>query len=589
MTGTVNPPPGAFLPRLPRARADRTPDNFSFVRAAGSEDWRTLEDWMAEVRNTAGSVNVTSPPYNAKGDGSTNDSAAIQAADTAARLAGRPLHFPTGTYAASGLAMTTGWHMAPGATILYNGATEGECVRCSGTGLVSGDIRIDCDGKEPRTAFYLDGDENEFGLVLVKNAVSTNQVWIVRSIYVTGDNNTIRESRVEDLVNSGNSNDSSPQGLVTDGTADLNSFGRVFGRNARSTVVNAGSGDNFYGEVTSIDANDNGFYSVGGNAFVGSIFYDGDDNVCGFRSDANVSIGSIHVARSGSTSVFFGDCGDISIGSIFVNNNGNAILHLNLADTGRIRIGSITGSLTNSQVFAMPAASGDVAFLSIDYMDLVVNVTNLAAFSQPSFMILTACKGINFGRIKVDVILTGISTPTFFYSDFNAALTYKSHIDSYRVGMFDSDGVTTHANCTFFARYAYQTKMYIAEGVLDSNNSLRQYNTTGFRSGKLVGAQSVTIASGVVTITRPGVLVVDTESAASTDDLDTITFADVQVGDVLLVVAANNARDVVLKDATGNLRLPADLTLTHGQDTAMLFYSPSGVWQSVAPIADNTA
>src|SRR5690349_20940408 len=47
MTGTVNPSPGPFMPRLPRARGDRTPDNFSFVRASGTEDTRTLEDWMA--------------------------------------------------------------------------------------------------------------------------------------------------------------------------------------------------------------------------------------------------------------------------------------------------------------------------------------------------------------------------------------------------------------------------------------------------------------------------------------------------------------------------------------------------------------
>ena len=53
MTGTVNPPPGAFNPRLPRARGDRTPDDFSFVTATGSSSARTLADWMAIVENGA--------------------------------------------------------------------------------------------------------------------------------------------------------------------------------------------------------------------------------------------------------------------------------------------------------------------------------------------------------------------------------------------------------------------------------------------------------------------------------------------------------------------------------------------------------
>lgn len=49
MTGTTNPSPGAFLPRLPRARGDRSINNFGWVTAAGSEDTRTFEDWMAVV------------------------------------------------------------------------------------------------------------------------------------------------------------------------------------------------------------------------------------------------------------------------------------------------------------------------------------------------------------------------------------------------------------------------------------------------------------------------------------------------------------------------------------------------------------
>src|SRR5205085_8147492 len=53
-------------------------------------------------------LNVKAAPYNAKGDGTTNDTAAITAADVTARLWGAQLNFPGGTYMASQLVVNTG-------------------------------------------------------------------------------------------------------------------------------------------------------------------------------------------------------------------------------------------------------------------------------------------------------------------------------------------------------------------------------------------------------------------------------------------------------------------------------------------------
>lgn len=85
-----------------------------------------------------------------------------------------------------------------------------------------------------------------------------------------------------------------------------------------------------------------------------------------------------------------------------------------------------------------------------------------------------------------------------------------------------------------------------------------------------VQRQDLTIATGVVTM-RNGVkfLVLDTQSAASTDDLDTITYVG-QDGDEVTVGQSVDGRDVTLKDATGNLRLAGDCVLTVANDTIKL-------------------
>ena len=101
-----------------------------------------------------------------------------------------------------------------------------------------------------------------------------------------------------------------------------------------------------------------------------------------------------------------------------------------------------------------------------------------------------------------------------------------------------------------------------------------------------VGASSVTIASGSVTIPA-GVrkITIDTESAGATDDLDTILGGN--TGDLIVVRAASSARTVVAKDGTGNLRLSADFSLTHIEDSLTLHWT-GAVWLEIASV-DNTA
>lgn len=80
-----------------------------------------------------------------------------------------------------------------------------------------------------------------------------------------------------------------------------------------------------------------------------------------------------------------------------------------------------------------------------------------------------------------------------------------------------------------------------------------------------------TIASDAITVIGSRATV-DTEGAAASDDLATITGTGAQDGDLLLVQSANSARVVTLKDQSGNLQLAGDFALANASYKALLIY-----------------
>lgn len=103
-----------------------------------------------------------------------------------------------------------------------------------------------------------------------------------------------------------------------------------------------------------------------------------------------------------------------------------------------------------------------------------------------------------------------------------------------------------------------------------------------------------TIAAGVADIdtlfylngdaTQPGVAIIDTEAAAATDDLTTLSSGIVgsfQRGQVVVLMARNSARTVVCKDGTGNMRLNGDMSLDNTEDTLTLIYNGTN-WLEIA-------
>ena len=96
--------------------------------------------------------------------------------------------------------------------------------------------------------------------------------------------------------------------------------------------------------------------------------------------------------------------------------------------------------------------------------------------------------------------------------------------------------------------------------------------------------EALTIATGALSVMASShpikLLTLDTEGAASTDDLDTISGG--KDGQLVVVRAANSARTIVAKDATGNLALAGDMTLDNAEDTLTLMSVSGTSWVEVA-------
>ncbi len=82
------------------------------------------------------------------------------------------------------------------------------------------------------------------------------------------------------------------------------------------------------------------------------------------------------------------------------------------------------------------------------------------------------------------------------------------------------------------------------------------------------------IASGAITLTKFGLIIVDTEAAAASDDLDTINGSI--YGAIIVLRQAADTRDVTVKDGTGNLSLAGDCAFTDADDTITLVGTGTG-------------
>lgn len=208
--------------------------------------------------------------------------------------------------------------------------------------------------------------------------------------------------------------------------------------------------------------------------------------------------------------------------------------------------------------------AGPLMLQADDVADSVrfINIANVAAEYCQNGVIMTQV--INSGVVVSDISMVNVSSRyNFDLSNFGDFwFRQGSNISLWGCKSFDRDsGVGFNLDPAGSA-----TKVRIYGATSDTSGS--GSHTSGFDVMEMNGLrerkeQFVTIASGAITITSEQV-VVDTEAAASTDDLTTINGG--KDGMVIILRSDAAARDVVIKNGTGNIRCGADRTLSDNRD-----------------------
>jgi len=126
----------------------------------------------------------------------------------------------------------------------------------------------------------------------------------------------------------------------------------------------------------------------------------------------------------------------------------------------------------------------------------------------------------------------------------------------------------------------------VIDGEIKSADHLRHANKDGLL--QFTASYELTIASGAITLTdaSSNVVRVDTESDASSDNLDTINKAtNMDANFPIFLRPDNDARTIVIKHDTGNISCvtQADITLDDVEDFAIIYYDNTlGRWLALS-------
>lgn len=181
---------------------------------------------------------------------------------------------------------------------------------------------------------------------------------------------------------------------------------------------------------------------------------------------------------------------------------------------------------------------------------------------SPTFTEITA-DSIETGGLELEALTaTGSITTPNLTSTSNivgvviAAGNPGTGVAMYNTGEFITNGVTQFAGGYGSTGVTVSTAGTIsANGAILSDSHITtsaDLRSTRFFSLGTSDGGAVTIASGAMAPSRTNQRI-DTEGAAGTDDLDTITIGSLQPGTILIVRTASSSRDVTIKHGTGNI------------------------------------
>jgi Pectate lyase superfamily protein len=551
-----------------------------------------IDDSSAAAARTtigvAGPINVKDPLYGAVGDGSTDDRAAIVAALTAAAAANKAVYFPPGTYRCSnGIELPKHAKLiGAGAPVLgtfpiatdakeflrpgYKHLLPGSTLLFTGTGAASGTTQ-----RADRFASftYCVKTTKQYpaqitGLAIVQDV----------DVYDSGGSLTTWSTHNSASYDVGLWLEDSTEGIFQDVT--------VFGYFAKAGLVvsskeTAGyEGDpdynrfvncRFMGDIgvalVGSESNDGFDSGLSGTQFYGCNIYDkthhSRDNVTDDWGDNCLYIDGYTDAAAADINghYFHGGC----IRG-YCNNTISLGYASNVYFSGTVFETSTRGT-TNSLAtqFLATANTRSVFFIGCRFSG--GNGIYGASFSNPMPGRLVIVGGNN-GEIALSE--TGRTVRLLTSGTGDPRIQWTT----------DPTSTTT----------GWQVLMDVSSSnVLDFRNggtSRFQLDTGGgMLKGGFAHGGTKTIATGAIAIGSFNYYSVDTEAAAASDDLDTITGGGYD-GQLLLLRAANSTRDVVLKDGTGNLRLTADFTLDHAQDKIFLVWDGTS-WCEISR-ANNT-
>lgn len=205
------------------------------------------------------------------------------------------------------------------------------------------------------------------------------------------------------------------------------------------------------------------------------------------------------------------------------------------------------------------------------------------------------------GGIKIGTSVVAVSEGNSLFDAFYTSSAYSYRIDGGGVGLLNSNnigyttggvnvGISASGDLTATGNRIQKSIVGVSggSGIVDSNyftGCTTGISTTtselvignNFYSGNTTDVSrtltELTIATGVITVANGDAYRVDTQSDDASDDLDTINGG--YEGKTVILRAENDARDVVVKNGTGNILLDGgvDFTMDNSRDIIVLRYN----------------